>query len=215
MSSTHRGTVYHAGGVYYTPPTVAAALVDTLYLRPESIVLEPHVGGGAFVEALYDRSGAEALDLRIDAMDIDPEAAGLKLVNGAIVGDFLTVDPPRRPDVVCGNCPYGPGRGTAERHVRRALEVVKPGGTVAFLLRMGFLESQERIPFWQEYPVRVVYVLSERPGFEGTTTDSASYGWFIWERGYTGASELRWLSWKQRDPASARAAVVAAGRGRG
>jgi hypothetical protein len=36
---------------YFTTPELAQALVDTLDILPGDEVLEPHAGGGAFVEA--------------------------------------------------------------------------------------------------------------------------------------------------------------------
>lgn len=91
------------------------------------------------------------------------------------------------PDWIVGNPPFT----GAEAHVRMALREASVG--VAFLLRLAFLESAARIPFWREHPAADVHVLSRRPSFTGSGTDSAAYGWFVWRRGYAGPTVLRHL----------------------
>lgn len=52
-----------------------------------------------------------------------------------------------------------------------------------FLLRLGFLESQERAWFLKTF-MPDVYVLSRRPSFTGDGgTDSSAYAWFHFHRG--------------------------------
>ena len=68
------------------------------------------------------------------------------------------------------------------------------GDGCAFLLRLAFLESVKRRPFWEQHPPAAVYVFTRRPSFTGGRTDSAAYGWFIWCAHY-GPPVLRWLEW--------------------
>lgn len=68
------GAPYEALGAYHTDPDLARAVVATLALRRGDVVLEPSGGGGAFVEALIERSDREQLELEILVMDVDPEA---------------------------------------------------------------------------------------------------------------------------------------------
>ena len=78
------------------------------------------------------------------------------------------------PDWIVGNPPYR----HAETHVRWALKQAKVG--VAFILKLSFLESAERLDFWWESPVNDLYVLAERPSFTGQGTDSSAYAFFVW-----------------------------------
>lgn len=190
---------------YYTDPVLARCLVSTL--RPEQKAmrgthwLEPSAGGAAFVDAWHEQ--AEAANL-MTALDINPEAPGLRrdYVRGH-VGDFLKLRGTKQPvDVVVGNPPYARGTGRfnekgdeimepiAEAHVRKALSIVRPGGLVACLLRLAFSESKERVPFWDQFPARKVWALAERPSFTGGKTDNCAYGWFVWQRGWTGKTEF-------------------------
>jgi hypothetical protein len=74
--------------------------------------------------------------------------------------------------VCIGNPPYL----DAAAHVAKALEVAP---IVAFLLRLNFLGSAKRLNFWRHHPADV-YVLSERPSFDGEGTDATEYAWFVW-----------------------------------
>ena len=187
MSATGRGKPRDLLDRYYTPALLAERLTALLPVRETDRVLEPSCGGGAFVRALLRRSP------RVHALDLDSNARGLAATPFARVGDFLREPVPDRGfDWIVGNPPYQ----DAEAHVAHALRCVREGGSVAFLLRLGFLEGQKRIPFWRTHPARRVFVLSERPSFTGGGTDSAAYGFFWWSRGWREETSLRVLSWR-------------------
>lgn len=170
---------------YYTPDDLAEALVQRLPIGWHDVVLEPSVGGGAFARAL--KRGACR---RVVGIDVDDQADGLLDCDLAHVGDFLEQRFAGRVEWVVGNPPYR----DAEAHVRRALEVTM--GSVAFLLRLGFLESSKRADLWACTPLRKVWVLQERPSFTGGGTDSAAYGFFWWDLSHRGPAEVDWLSWR-------------------
>lgn len=200
MSSTNRGAERVALDAYYTPDAVARACVATIAADVRGTrCWEPHAGGGAFVRAL-NAAGAVAY-----YSDINPDAPAYNapdLVNGVGGGHPIPLPIPPcdaregwtagaliRPHWIVGNPPFN----DAEAHVRMALDIAAVG--VAFLLRLAFLESTKRLPFWRENPPAEVYVLSRRPSFTGGGTDSAAYGWFVWRRGNTDEPVLRWLDW--------------------
>ncbi len=190
---------------YYTPQPLADVLVRrfiedgfTPATRRLSL-LEPSVGGGAFALAARSTFGDRA---SMHVMDIDPNAPGLRSTRqgghrGDVVqvDDFLLTIPTSRHDVVLGNPPYR----QAELHVRKALASVVDSGVVGMLLRLAFLEGKCRIPFWAKHPAAQVYALSERPSFTGNGgTDATAYGFFVWQQGFKGKTQLEVLSWKSR-----------------
>ena len=188
MSATNRGGERVALDAYHTPDDVAARCVAALPEMPIGLrVLEPSVGGGAFLRAVHDR-WAEAYTV---AIDIDPTAAGLIGSHECEAADFLdpAVGHDEPYDLIVGNPPYA----HAEAHIRHALALLAEGGRLAFLLRLAMLESVKRRPLWAESPLESVHVLSARPSFTGGGTDSAAYAFFVWRRGYTGAPSLGWL----------------------
>ena len=185
---------------YYTPDDVAFECVRriTPYLRdhryPSPLVIEPSVGGGAFIRALH----AIGVD-RTLGVDVDPNAAGLLISRTAIRSTFESVqldscDRDRAVWVV-GNPPFK----HALEHVEHALSLAfamranptLPAGGVGFLLRLAFLEGKARRRFWDRYPVTDLHVLSERPSFTGGKTDSCAYGFFVWRD--APREPVRWL----------------------
>jgi hypothetical protein len=160
---------------YYTPDALAVALVGLLPIEPTDTVLEPHAGGGAFVRALLPRCS------RVLACDVNPDAAGLALAHSAHYGDFLTCGIGGR--WIVGNPPF---RGF-EAHVDHALTLSRH---VAFLMRLSVTESAGRVPMWQRWPLRKVWVLAERPSFTDGGTDSAAYGWFWFDTHHDGPAEI-------------------------
>jgi predicted RNA methylase len=178
---------------YFTPFALADALVDKLatdgFWRGGSL-LEPSAGKGAFVVAAH-----QLQPHRLIALDIDPERCSELRQSPAVdvfPADFLTFGMASRFELIVGNPPYT----GAEQHVRKALSMRAQFGAVAFLLRLAFLESAERIAFWQEHPASKIYALAQRPSFTGSATDKAAYGFFVWANWHRGPTELEVISWR-------------------
>lgn len=171
---------------YYTPDDLARVLVRRLVddyprlLDKHMSGLEPSAGDGAFLRAAADELWTDLLSLDIDEDQLVDQHC-----------DFLTWSGNTQ-DLVVGNPPFS----NVEAHVRKALSVLAPSGVCGFLLRLAFLESSKRQRFWAQHPARRVVVLSERPSFTDGGTDSSAYGFFVWERGYRGPTELEVMSWK-------------------
>jgi hypothetical protein len=190
---------------YYTPQALSDALV-TVLVRDGwwrgGRVLEPSGGQGAFIRSAF---GVLAPELSyIATVEVDEDRArALGRIGSefrpvdSLCTDFLQLDENTWDpfDLILGNPPYS----DAEAHTRAALRMRERFGVVAFLLRMGFLESEERAPFWRKHPASKVYVLSQRPSFTGNgkTDRGQSYGWFVWATWHRGPTELEVLSWRE------------------
>lgn len=169
---------------YYTDPALARALVGLLDIRPGDEVLEPHAGGGAFVDALLQRTPT------VVGADINPTLSWY-------TQDFLTLEPTTRFDWVVGNPPFT----DFEKHVAMALTIAP---RVAFLLRLTTLASAARIPLWKQWPLRRLTVLAERPSFTSDgRSDSCDYGWFLFDWAWKGRTAEVVPAWSWR--AAARA----------
>lgn len=121
--------------------------------------------------------------------------------------DYLMIHIPKATscDLIITNPPFC----LALPFLRKSL---KEATTVIYLLRLNFLESKERKPFWVMNPLTHLFVLSERLSFVWvcspgrkiggcgnvykpgevvrcecgkplTKTDSTGYGWFCWDYG--------------------------------
>lgn len=86
---------------------------------------------------------------------------------------------------------------------KHALEFIKKSISIAPItaafLRIAFLESRKRKPFFAEYPPKYVAVFSERArsAKDGDFTNIGAgvqcYAWFIWQQDYQGESVLQWI----------------------
>lgn len=197
---------------YMTEPKVARALVqllvDRCHLLPGARVLEPSAGEGAFLPPLAELVPG----VRLDANDIDRPGAREFAWRTAVAPVALCAFEGRFEEVqrlgpgiydgydaIVGNPPFS----LAESHVKHALNLLAHGGTLAFLLRLAFLETEKRIPFWREHPASEIHVLAERPSFTGGRTDSTAYGFFVWKKSvvpHVVSTRVEVFSWGGRDP---------------
>ena len=192
---------------YYTPPEVALACVQQLALAPSAVVLDPHVGAGAWLRAALECGVGTVI-----GSDVDPEAPWLSqapppmflaapLAHHAHVADFLCDWPAvgkgaPTPTWIIGNPPYR----DAEAHVRHALSM---RCNVGFLLRLSFVASLKRLPFWQAHrPTEIAFVVP-RPSFTSGGTDNSEYGFFTWRVPAPEAVSarvsptVRWIEWRK------------------
>lgn len=88
----------------------------------------------------------------------------------------------------------------ALQFVEKALERVKPGRKVAMFLKLQFLEGKGRKQFFLKHPPKTVYVSSSRlicamnGEFEKYPSSAVAYAWFVWEKGYKGNPEIKWIN---------------------
>jgi hypothetical protein len=169
---------------YPTPAWCVHRLLEACQL-PGGRWLEPAVGDGAIVRAVNAvRSDVTwtTVDVRVE---VDPDHVGdFWAFGGAgLVPEFPAPYAPF--SVAITNPPYS-----------QALEfVVAARGrarVVAMLLRLGWLSSAERAPFLRDW-MPDVYVLPDRPSFDGQGSDSADYAWLVWQqktRGSWGRAEV-------------------------
>lgn len=114
--------------------------------------------------------------------------------------DFLSctkLDYPFYTDVdIITNPPYR----YAQQFVEKSLELISDNCRVAVFLRTLFLESKTRKELFQKYPPQYIYVSSSRikcainGDFNALESSALSYSWFIWKKGYTGETIVRWFN---------------------
>jgi len=172
MSSTSRGTVRQVNDHYDTPPYTIKSLLDVYTIKYP--VLEPCAGNRAIVDMLIaedvwtnDINPLPDLDISCDYTQ-----HSLKFLN---VNTIIT------------NPPFN----IAQEIIERALGDVTRGGEVIMLLRLNYLGAQKRKSFWQNTPLKHIYVLSKRPCFINGKSDSIEYAWFVWQDGYEGAATIQ------------------------
>ena len=171
MSATNRGTVRRAYDFYETPEEVTRGFLFEYFEGDFHVILEPCAGSGKMVKVLRDRfplAWIEANDIR--------DGPPIPYANKRYTLDFLKMlKSDADYDLIFTNPPYS----LAEEIITHALETWSKA-TVVMLLRLNFLGSQKRKPFWDKHPVSEIYVLSKRPSFTGKGTDATEYAWFVW-----------------------------------
>ena len=180
MSSTARGASRENLDFYPTPGWCVDLLLDALFDDPAAgrifpapdlvTALEPAAGDGAIVKRLLAR-GVPAEN--IGAIEIDPTRAEMvrAIVSDVRCGDFIR-DPMlaalRKPDFIVTNPPFA----LAADFAKTALFLAGDRGTVALLLRLNWLGSQERAAFHRAHPSDIL-LLPKRPEFTASMSCSA------------------------------------------
>jgi len=185
---------------FFTPEPLAAFLLTRLAedgFWKGGDVLEPSAGRGSFVRAAH---GLTTFPRSVTAVEMDPLLVpGLaEATNDPLsvrVGDFeeLAFQHNERFALIAGNPPFS----HAQAHIEKALGMRTSFGVCAFLLRMAFLESKDRVPFWKQNPASKIYALAQRPDFTGGGGDKASYGFFVWASWWRGPTEIEVVSWRE------------------
>ncbi|MEA3203313.1 MAG: hypothetical protein QOI63_988 [Thermoplasmata archaeon] len=182
---------------YATTPPMALLACQTLrsdfianpgvILEPSSI-LEPGCGSGSWLPGIR----ATWPSARILGVERNPELADYSRRRGFTVeqrdllrGELGTYD------LIVGNPPFK----YADELIPMLLTRLRPGGVLAFLLRLNFFEGQDRYErFWRIYPATAAYPLPARPGFTADGgTDGTGYMICCWQQGKAGPTRLRHL----------------------
>lgn len=89
---------------------------------------------------------------------------------------------------------------SAERFIRKALDTVTDGRKVCMFLKLTFLESKSRKQLFEQYPPKTIWVSSSRIScakngdFDKYPSSAVAYAWYIWEKGYTGETVVKWFN---------------------
>jgi hypothetical protein len=113
---------------YRTPKAVIEQILNSVHIKPGSLVLEPSCGDGAILDELVAR-GIKAAGIEVDA-----GRAGQARSKGhsVMIGNFLSVEPNPIYDAVVMNPPFV-GRHYV-KHVEHALKFLKDGGRLITIL---------------------------------------------------------------------------------
>nr|VFK15036.1 MAG: hypothetical protein BECKLPF1236B_GA0070989_107123 [Candidatus Kentron sp. LPFa] len=158
MSRTNGKTIPFSN--YPTPGNAVRALLQSVDFRPTDRFLEPCRGEGA----IYDPVPLP-----------EPRKYWAEIRQGR---DYLSTWFPEI-DVIITNPPFP----DAVSFLEKARGELAADGTMIFLLRLDFLGSLKRAPFWKTFGFpHKLFILTPRPRFVGRQ-DSGEYAWFCWDFG--------------------------------
>ena len=176
-ASNHSGNNRADDDYYATDPRAMEELLKFEVFHRN--VWEPACGGGHLSRVLeahghyvrnsdvVDRMGDGGVEL-LDFIEGD---------TGTWEGDIIT------------NPPYS----FAQEFVEKALSTVVDGSKVAMFLKLTFLEGKKRKGMFAKHPPKRVYVFSKGGDFSSTQSSAVAYAWFIWEKGYSMETIVRWI----------------------
>lgn len=189
-ASNHTDKEREVNDFYATSPEAIDKLleVENLY----DYIWEPASGEGHLAKRLRERG------FKVYASDIIKRSFKLNEIK-----DFLKVSP------LCLSFSYdydivtNPPYKCAKEFVLKALSLVSEGRKVCMFLKLTFLEGKSRYKeLFSKYPPKTIYVFSERimcaknGDFEGMKAGGGSavaYAWFVWEKGFTGDTIVKWI----------------------
>lgn len=180
-ASNHTESERESNDYYATDPIAAEHLLNLETFSHN--IWEPACGGGHLSKVLEEHGH------NVKSTDLVYRGYGI----GGV--DFLSSNEKFDGDIVT-NPPYK----YAKQFVERALESVEDGRKVAMFLRVLFLEGKARRELFQKYPPKTVYVSSSRircavnGDFKDDTGSAQAYAWFVWEKGYTGDTIIKWFN---------------------
>jgi len=165
---------------YQTPTWVTEALIhrESFY----GSVLEPCSGAGAISEVLK----ASGLDVFSSDIRRDEAVYGEKGVNIFDIDEYY--------QNIITNPPYKYATEIIEKSLKIATQ------KVAMLLKLSFMESLGRYRFFQDTPLKTVYVFCRRVTMypEGIlkpqNSGTIAYAWYVWEHGYEKKPVLSWIN---------------------
>ena len=139
---------YENTDFYSTPEALAVRMVDMIDTKRVHFVLEPSAGKGDLVDKLKSKmryhgysniTGKHGSDVEIDCIEQDGNLQSLLKGAGKrlIFDDFLKFETFKKYDLILMNPPFSEG----DKHLLKALEMMKNGGQVVCLLNAETLKN--------------------------------------------------------------------------
>lgn len=182
-ASNHTDTEREINDFYATDPHTLKIFLDKLKednIQLHNLIWECACGQGHLSKVLEEEHNVLSTDL-VDR-------------GYGKIADFLQAPKGWKGDILT-NPPYK----YAKEFVEKSLDILEYGRYGIFLLKIQFLEGQDRWKLFKEHPPKYVYVNSKRQtcyinGDMSKKMSSAScYCWFIWQKGWYGETKIRWI----------------------
>lgn len=186
------GRFGEAKDIYFTPLPLAKLICEVVREEviqfPVTRMLEPGCGTGSFLKATKT-TWPNVKRLGVERVPFIAQEARVK-GHHVIESDFLKKRFKKEYDLIIGNPPYS----MAREFVEKSLSLLSLFGNAVFLLRLDFLGSKKRLPFWRKTHPQKIFALARRPSFsECGGTDRYEYMVCVWGRGFEGPTEFGWI----------------------
>lgn len=190
MLGVNPNTIRQEEDFYATDPKALILFLDKLEqdnIKLHNSIWEPSCGQGHLAKE-FEKRGYNVI-----ATDLINRGYG----QGGI--DFLDDFVLNREKLFKGDIVTNPPFKLAEKFVETGMSRLLEGNKLILFLKIQFLEGQKRKELFAKYPPKYVYLHSSRQlcardgEFEKYTSTTQFYAWYVWEKGYTGESIIRWI----------------------
>ena len=189
-ASNHSESERQIDDYYATEPKAIELLLQQETFSP--YVWECACGGGHLSKVLCEKGyKVKSSDIVNRGYENTEIIDFLKVTKKDIDSDFSR-------DIIT-NPPYK----YAKEFVEHALDISMESTKVAMFLKLTFLESKKRRELFEKYPPKVIYVSSSRlqcakngdfNTYSKGVGTAVAYGWFVWEKGFTGDPIVKWIN---------------------
>jgi len=166
---------------YATEPKATELLLELESFAPD--IWEPACGQGHISEVLINKGHC------VKSTDLIDRGYG------SSTEDFLLYDGYWDGDIIT-NPPYK----LAQQFIEKSLSLIPDGRRVAMFLPIRYLEGKARKRMFLRFPPEKIYVSSSRlkcainGSFEEMTGSAVCYSWFIWKKGFSGDTVIKWFN---------------------
>lgn len=111
--------------------------------------------------------------------------------------DLLKLDTQYKYD---GDIVSNPLYELAQPIITNLMDKLETGRYLCMFLKLTFLEGKKRKELFDKYPPKRIWVSRSRivcaknGDFEKTKSSAVAYGWFVWQKGYTGDPIIKWFN---------------------
>ena len=186
-ASSHTNKEREANDYYATEPKALELLLELEGFSP--YVWECACGEGHLSEVLKSHG------YKVRSSDIvDRGYPGTEIL------DFLKIKKQDIKQDISRDIITNPPYKYAKEFVEHALEISMDSTKIAMFLKVQFLEGKARRKLFDKHPPKVIYVASSRLNcamngeFEKYPSSAVAYAWFIWEKGFTGDTIVKWFN---------------------
>ena len=185
-ASNHTDKRREENDYYATEPRAAELLLGVEEFCKDQVIWECACGEGHLAK-VFDKAG-----YKVCASDLVNRGYG---VHGI---DFLTYTDTCKANIVT-NPPYK----YAKEFCEHALDIVADGYMVAMFLKLQFLEGKARKNYLKNihqnvYTFRVAACFAQRTvslkKMKAGGGSAVAYAWFVWQKGYTGETVIKWIN---------------------
>lgn len=192
-ASNHSDVDREINDFYATPDIATKPLIDYLKTNYPDVcngfIWEPACGMGHISQLLMDE-GFNVISTDLIDRGYRPGCYGEDY-------NFLSEENNNTNMHIITNPPYK----YAQEFVEKALNIMKDGKLCCMLMKLTFLEGKKRFDMFQKYPPKHLLVFSNHINcalggdFNKTPAlgGAVAYGWYIWEKGYTGKTMIDWI----------------------